>query len=47
MIVNTTTQPKATAFATDAKLMIRAREHLVGPAKRHGIGLRQSYARVA
>ena len=46
VIVDTTVQPKAVAFPTDAKLMHRARERLVRLAKRHGISLRQSYARV-
>jgi IS5 family transposase len=46
VIVDTTVQPKAVAFPTDAKLLSRARVHLVGLAKRHGVGLRQSYARV-
>jgi len=46
VIVDTTVQPKAVAFPTDAKLMHRARERLVRLAKRHGVGLRQSYERV-
>jgi IS5 family transposase len=46
VIVDTTVQPKAVAFPTDAKLMHRARERLVRLAKRHGVLLRQSYARV-
>jgi transposase, IS5 family len=46
VIVDTTVQPKAVAFPTDAKLMHRARERLVRLAKRHGVTLRQSYARV-
>jgi IS5 family transposase len=46
MIVDTTVQEKAIAFPTDAKLMHRARERLVRLARRHGVGLRQSYARV-
>jgi IS5 family transposase len=33
-------------FPTDAKLMHPSRERLVKLAKKHGIGLRQSYARV-
>ena len=33
-------------FPTDAKLLNRAREKLVRLAKLHGVGLRQSYARV-
>ena len=46
VIVDTTVQPKAVAFPTDAKLMHRARERLVRLAKKHGVRLRQSYARV-
>jgi IS5 family transposase len=46
IIVDTTVQPKAVAFPTDAKLMHRARERLVRLAKKHGVELRQSYARV-
>ena len=46
VIVDTTVQPKAVAFPTDAKLMHRARERLVKLAKRTGVELRQSYARV-
>jgi IS5 family transposase len=33
-------------FPTDARLLNRAREILVRLAKKHGVGLRQSYARV-
>ena len=44
--VDTTMQPKAVAFPTDAKLMHRARERLVRLAQKHGVRLRQSYARV-
>jgi transposase, IS5 family len=39
-------QEKAIAFPTDAKLMHRARERLVRLAKKHGVGLRQSYERI-
>ena len=46
MIVDTTVQPKAVAFPTDAKLMHRARERLVRLAKKTGVELRQSYQRV-
>jgi IS5 family transposase len=46
VIVDTTVQPKAVAFPTDAKLMHRARERLVKLAKKTGVDLRQSYARV-
>jgi transposase, IS5 family len=45
-VVDTTVQEKAAAFPTDAKLCHRARERLVRLAKRHGLRLRQSYARV-
>jgi len=44
--VDTTVQPKAIAFPTDAKLMHRARERLVRLAKKTGVELRQSYERV-
>lgn len=46
VIVDTTVQEKAVAFPTDAKLMHRARERLVKLAKKQGVKLRQSYARV-
>src|SRR5499426_1676517 len=46
VIVDTTVQPKNVTFPTDAKLLNRAREKLVRLARQHGIGLRQSYARV-
>jgi hypothetical protein len=46
VIVDTTVQPKAVAFPTDAKLMHRARELLARLARKHGVTLRQSYARV-
>jgi IS5 family transposase len=46
VIVDTTVQPKNVMFPTDARLFNRAREILVRLAKRHGIKLRQSYARV-
>lgn len=46
VIVDTTVQPKAVAFPTDAKLMHRARDRLVRLAKHHGVPLRQSYERV-
>ena len=46
VIVDTTVQPKAVAHPTDAKLMHRAREKLVRLARKHGVALRQSYARV-
>ena len=46
VIVDTTVQPKAVAFPTDAKLMHRARERLVKLAKKTGVSLRQSYERI-
>lgn len=45
VIVDTTVQEKAVAYPTDARLMHRAREHLVRLAKKHGVALRQSYGR--
>ncbi len=46
VVVDTTVQPKNAAHPTDAKLLNRARERLVRLARRHGVPLRQSYARV-
>ena len=46
VIVDTTVQPKNVMFPTDARLLNRAREILVRLAKRQGLSLRQSYARV-
>ena len=46
VVVDTTVQPKAAMFPTDAKLVNRARERLVRLAKKLDVGLRQSYARV-
>jgi IS5 family transposase len=46
VIVDTTVQPKAVAFPTDAKLIHRARERLVKLARKTTVSLRQSYARV-
>src|ERR1700732_1863348 len=45
VIVDTTVQPKNVTFPTDAKLLNRAREKLVRLAPRHGLNLRQFYAR--
>jgi IS5 family transposase len=45
--VDTTVQPKAVAHPTDARLIHKAIEKLVGFARRRGIELRQSYLRVA
>src|SRR5881396_2006789 len=46
VIIDTTVQPKNVMFPTDARLLNRAREILVRLAKRYGVKLRQSYARV-
>ena len=46
VVVDTTVQPKAVAFPTEAKLLHRARERLVKLAKKHGVKLRQSYERL-
>ncbi len=46
VVVDTTVQPKAVMFPTDARLIDRARTRLVRLAKKHGVDLRQSYARV-
>jgi transposase, IS5 family len=46
VIVDTTVQPKAIAFPTDAKLMHRARERPVKLARNLGVELRQSYERI-
>ncbi len=45
--VDTTVQPKNVTFPTDAKLLQRAIAKLGELAKRHGVTLRQSYARLA
>lgn len=44
--VDTTVQPKAIAHPLDARLYHRGREILVRLARRHGVPLRQSYARL-
>jgi transposase, IS5 family len=46
VIVDTTVQPKAVMFPTDAKLLNRAREKLVRLSKAVGLDLRQAYTRV-
>jgi len=46
VVVDTTVQPKAVMFPTDAKLLNRARERLVRLANKLGVELRQSYRRV-
>jgi hypothetical protein len=45
-VIDTTMQPKAVMFPTDAKPLNRAHERLVRLAKKLGVSLRQSYARV-
>ncbi len=44
--VDTTVQTKAVAHPTDSHLLLRAAEWLVRLAKRHGVKLRQSFARL-
>jgi transposase, IS5 family len=46
VIIDTTVQPKAVAFPTDARLMHRALMRLVRLARKHGVRLRQTYVRV-
>jgi IS5 family transposase len=46
VVIDTTVEPKNVMFPTDARLLNRAREILVRLAKKHGVALRQSYARV-
>src|SRR5262249_39412249 len=46
VVIDTTVQPKAVMFPTDAKLLNRARERLVRLTKKLGVSLRQSYQRV-
>ncbi len=43
--VDTTVQEKAVSFPTDSKLLNRSRVRLVKLCRRHGVVLRQSYAR--
>jgi len=45
--VDTTVQPKAITFPTDAKLLHAAIRGLNRLARKHGVGLRQSYLRIA
>jgi transposase, IS5 family len=47
VIVDTTVQPKAISFPTDAKLRFKALTKLVDLAKKQGVELRQSYVRVS
>jgi IS5 family transposase len=47
VVVDTTVQEKAIAHPTDARLIHRAIEKLVGLAKREDVKLRQSYLRLA
>lgn len=46
LVIDTTVQPKAVAYPTDARLMHRARERLVRLAGKHDVALRQSYTLV-
>jgi IS5 family transposase len=46
-VFDTTVQPKAVMFPTDAKLIRQALERLVRFAKKLGVDLRQSYRPVA
>jgi transposase, IS5 family len=46
VIIDATVEPKNVMFPTDARLLNRAREILVRLAKKSGVKLRQSYARV-
>ena len=46
VIIDTTVEPKNVMFPTDARLLNRAREILVRLARKRGVPLRQSYARV-
>jgi transposase, IS5 family len=45
--VDTTVQPKAITYPTDAKLYLKALQALVRRAKRHGLQLRQAHTRLA
>jgi transposase, IS5 family len=45
--VDTTVQPKAITYPTDAKLYLKALQALVRQAKRHGLQLRQAHTRLA
>lgn len=45
--VDTTVQPKAVAFPTDARLYLKGLRTIVREAKRRGVPLRQSYTRLA
>ena len=47
VVVDTTVQPKAVAFPTDARLMHKAIVMLAQLARTHRVALRQSYLRVA
>jgi IS5 family transposase len=46
IIVDTTVQPKNVMSPTDARLLHRAREILARLSQKHGVKLRQSYARL-
>jgi hypothetical protein len=45
--VDTTVQPKAVSFPTDARLLHAAIRGLTRLARKHGVRLRQSYRRIA
>ncbi|MGY3333466.1 IS5 family transposase [Mesorhizobium sp. USDA 4775] len=45
--IDTTVQPRAIAHPTDSRLYLKAIQILVRQAKRHGVVLRQSHARLA
>src|SRR4051794_26115590 len=47
LTVDTTVQPKAITFPTDAKLLHAAIKGLNRLARKHGVRLRQSYLRIA
>lgn len=47
VVVDTTVQPKAVTYPTEAKLRFRALIALVRLARKHNVTLRQSYVRVA
>jgi hypothetical protein len=44
--VDTTVQPKAIGFPTDAKLLHAAIKGLTGLARKHGVRLRRAYLRL-
>jgi transposase, IS5 family len=46
VVIDTTVQPKAVMFPTDAKLAHRARERIIRQTQKLGVTVRQSYARL-